>query len=188
MDRGLFREDLYYRIAVIMIKVPPLRERRDDIPLLVDYFLQKFSKAYRKQIHGIAPGAMDRLVSSPWPGNVRQLQNFLEQAVVLADADVLRERDLFVTDHPAARATAAKGLDIEPGLRLREVERRYILRTLTRVEGSRTQAAKMLGISLRALQYKLKAYMEEDGRLEEEALRVPRAQVARTRMSSMEQA
>jgi len=161
VDRGLFREDLYYRVAVIMIKVPPLRERREDIPLLVDHFIEKFSTRYQKPIRGVSTSAMDRIVSSPWPGNVRQLQNFVEQAMVLSEGDVLRERDLFVTDSPAARSASSPGLQIEPGLSLREVERRYILTTLERVRGSRTQAAKALGISLRALQYKLKAYSLE---------------------------
>jgi transcriptional regulator with PAS, ATPase and Fis domain len=168
VDSGGFREDLYYRVAVIMIKLPPLRDRREDIPMLVQYFLQKFAKAYRKTIHGIAPGAMDRIVGSSWPGNIRQLQNFIEQAVVLTDAEVLRERDLFVSDHPSVAAPAAPAtntLDLDPGLPLREVERRYILRTLSAAHGSRTAAAKMLGISLRALQYKLKAYTEENGPL-----------------------
>jgi DNA-binding NtrC family response regulator len=163
VDRALFREDLYYRVAVIMIKVPPLRERREDIPLLVDHFIDKFAARYQKSIRGVTPSAMDRIVSSPWPGNVRQLQNFIEQAVVLSEGDVLKERDLFVTDTPAPRSASAPGLQIEPGLSLREVERRYILTTLERVRGSRTQAAKALGISLRALQYKLKAYSTEQG-------------------------
>jgi DNA-binding NtrC family response regulator len=158
VDRGLFREDLYYRVAVIMIKVPALRERREDIPLLVEHFIEKFSTLYQKAIRGVSASTMDRIVASPWPGNVRQLQNFIEQAVVLSEGDVLRERDLFITDSPAPRAVGAPGLQIEPGLPLREVERRYILTTLERVRGSRTQAAKALGISLRALQYKLKAY------------------------------
>jgi DNA-binding NtrC family response regulator len=182
VDRGAFREDLYYRVAVIMVKVPPLRERREDIPLLVDYFLRRFSKIYRKGIRGIAPSAMDRVVSSPWPGNVRQIQNFLEQAVVLADGEILRERDLFVGEQPAPQGVIPKSLDIEPGLPLREVERRYILRTLGRVQGSRTQAAKMLGISLRALQYKLKAYMSEEDRSLAE-ISAPQAAVARTSMA-----
>jgi DNA-binding NtrC family response regulator len=170
-----------------MVKVPPLRERRDDIPALVQYFLQKFSKAYRKPIHGIAPGAMDRIVSSSWPGNVRQLQNFVEQAVVLTDAEILRERDLFVTDHPVPRVASGATLDIDAGLPLREVERRYILRTLTAVHGSRTRAAKMLGISLRALQYKLKAYMEEEARQPAELVKIRRAHAEGPRLSSIDQ-
>ena len=121
---------------------------------------------YQKSIRGISAPAMDRIVASPWPGNVRQLQNFIEQAVVLSEGDVLRERDLFITDSPAPRSVNAPGLQIEPGLPLREVERRYILTTLERVRGSRTQAAKALGISLRALQYKLKAYALELGEQE----------------------
>ena len=164
VDRGLFREDLYYRVAVIMIKVPALRERREDIPSLVEYFIEKFSTRYGRPIRGVSASAMDRIVGSPWPGNVRELQNFIEQAVVLSEGDVLKERDLFISDAPVSRpAASASGLQIEAGLPLREVERRYILTTLQRVRGSRTQAAKALGISLRALQYKLKAYALELG-------------------------
>jgi DNA-binding NtrC family response regulator len=159
---GEFREDLYYRVAVIMIKVPPLRERRDDIPPLVEHFLQKFSALYRKPIRTIVPAAMDRILASPWPGNVRQLQNFLEQAVVLAESDVLRERDLFIEEASrTAGSIAPSPPDFELGLPLREMERRYILRTLAHAGGNRTQAAKALGISLRCLQYKLRAYLDD---------------------------
>jgi len=186
VDRGQFREDLYYRVAVIMIKVPALRERREDIPLLVDHFIEKFSTLYHKSIRGVSASAMDRIVSSPWPGNVRQLQNFVEQAVVLSESDVLRERDLFVTDSPTSGSVSPDGLEIEPGLSLREVERRYILTTLERVRGSRTQAAKALGISLRALQYKLKAYTLELGSEQESSAPAepagPRPQIPRPQM------
>ena len=186
VDDGSFREDLYYRVAVIMIKVPPLRERRDDIPMLVEHFLQNFSQKYRKRIRGIDAGAMDRIVSSPWPGNVRQLQNFLEQAVVLSDREMLRERDLFLGEAPPVRGGIVKTFEMEPGLPLNEIERLYILRTLARLDGSRTQTAKMLGISLRALQYKLKAYMEADGRLEPTVVKMRRGRDRRA-SASMEQ-
>ena len=188
VDTGAFREDLYYRVAVIMIKLPPLRDRREDIPVLVQYFLQKFAKAYRKPIHGIAPGAMDRIVNSSWRGNVRQLQNFIEQAVALTDAEILRERDLFVSEQPMVLTPVAppgETLDLDPGLPLREVERRYILRTLTAAHGSRTRAAQMLGISLRALQYKLKAYTEEQAPLAD-APELSRPSSKVTRLTSME--
>jgi DNA-binding NtrC family response regulator len=157
-DAGLFRADLYYRVAVVMIKVPPLRERREDIPLLVSHFLERYSTAYKKPIRGVQPSAMERMMAMPWPGNIRQLENFLAQAVVLVEGDMLTERDLFVEDAPAAAAVAPS--QFEPGLPLREVERRHILRTLQRVAGNRTEAAKMLGISVRCLQYKLKAYAQ----------------------------
>jgi DNA-binding NtrC family response regulator len=159
VDAGTFRADLYYRVAVVMIKVPALRERRDDIPLLVEHFLEKFATAYKKPVRGVEPSAMERIVAMPWPGNIRQLENFLAQAVVLAEGDTLAERDLFVDD-VAAAPVASTNLQLEPGLQLREVERRYILRTLQRVQGNRTEAARLLGISVRCLQYKLKAYSQ----------------------------
>jgi DNA-binding NtrC family response regulator len=162
VDAGVFRADLYYRVAVVMIKVPALRERREDIPLLVNHFLERYSVAYKKPIRAVQPSAMDRMIGLPWPGNIRQLENFLAQAVVLAEGDMLTERDLFVEDAPSVVATAGSPLQFEPGLPLREVERRHILGTLHQVHGNRTEAAKLLGISVRCLQYKLKAYAETD--------------------------
>jgi DNA-binding NtrC family response regulator len=158
-DAGTFRADLYYRVAVVMIKVPPLRERREDIPLLVEHFLERYSAAYKKPIRGVQPSAMERMMALPWPGNIRQLENFLAQAVVLVEGDMLTERDLFLDDAPSVIAPAPAA-QFEPGLPLREVERRHILRTLQRVHGNRTEAAKLLGISVRCLQYKLKAYAQ----------------------------
>jgi DNA-binding NtrC family response regulator len=102
---------------------------------------------------------MDRMAALPWPGNVRQLENFLAQAVVLAEGDMLSERDLFVDD-PGSAHVPASGSVFEADLPLREVERRHILRTLQRVHGNRTEAARVLGISVRCLQYKLKAYTQ----------------------------
>ena len=143
-----------------MIRVPPLRERREDIPMLVEHFLTRYSAAYKKPIRGVQAGAMERMMALPWPGNVRQLENFLAQAVVLAESDILTERDLFVEEVPPLAGTPSLALQIEPDLPLREVERRYILRTLQRAQGNRTEAAKLLGISVRCLQYKLKAYAQ----------------------------
>ena len=162
VDAGAFRADLYYRVAVVMVKVPPLRERRDDIPLLVEHFLERYSAAYKKPIRGVHPSAMERMAKLPWPGNVRQLENFLAQAVVLAEGDTLSERDLFLDDGGEAPAPITSATHSEAILPLREVERRYILQTLNRVRGNRTEAAKLLGISVRCLQYKLKAYAESD--------------------------
>ena len=157
-DAGTFRADLYYRVAVVVIRVPPLRERREDIPMLVEHFLARYSAAYKKPIRGVQPSAMERMMALPWPGNIRQLENFLAQAVVLVEGDMLTERDLFVEEAPSVVGTPSSALQLEPGLPLREVERRYILRTLQRAQGNRTEAAKFLGISVRCLQYKLKAY------------------------------
>jgi DNA-binding NtrC family response regulator len=166
VEQGTFREDLYYRVAVFMLKVPPLRERTEDIPRLVDHFLRRFSALYGKRVVRVAPATLKRMMTLPWPGNVRQLENFLEQAVVLAEGDTLTDRDLFSGELPgtasppglsASSMPALSGL-FEPGLPLSEVERRHIFRTLEKVRGNRTEAARLLQISVRCLQYKLKAY------------------------------
>jgi transcriptional regulator with PAS, ATPase and Fis domain len=162
--KGTFREDLYYRVAVFMLNIPPLRERREDIPLLVDHFTEKFAVLHGKAIAGVDSRALKRLVDMPWPGNVRQLENFVEQAVVLAaEGDTLTELELFA--HHASSGTsdasshsAPSHMMYEPGLPLWEVERRHILNTLRTVGGNRTEAARLLAISVRCLQYKLKEY------------------------------
>jgi DNA-binding NtrC family response regulator len=163
--QGTFREDLYYRVAVFMIKVPALRERVEDIPLLIDNFLRKFSAVYGKPVLKVAPATLERMIALPWPGNVRQLENFLEQAVVLAEGDTLVERDLFAGDFSSMSGASANpglaGQQFEPGLPLAEVERRHLLRTLQKVHGNRTEAARLLQISVRSLQYKLKTYSRE---------------------------
>jgi DNA-binding NtrC family response regulator len=158
--QGTFREDLYYRVAVFMIKVPSLRERVEDIPRLVDHFLQRFAALYGKRVTRVAPATLKRMMALPWPGNVRQLENFLEQAVVLAEGDTLTDRDLFAGDLSSGVAAPAPVISgvFEAGLPLSEVERRHILRTLHKVHGNRTEAARLLQISVRCLQYKLKAY------------------------------
>ena len=156
---GSFREDLYYRIAVVMIQTPPLRERRGDIVLLVEHFLRKFSAAHRKRIRSVTPAAMELLTSYQWPGNIRQLENCIEQAVVLCEGDVVDVGALWLGDTAAARPTDSS-IRIRSGLTLRDVEQQYILRTLQETGGNRTRAARVLGISLRCLQYKLKAYAE----------------------------
>jgi two-component system response regulator HydG len=162
VEQGTFREDLYYRVAVFMIKVPPLRERPEDIPRLADYFLRRFADLYSKPIAKIAPATLERMIACPWPGNIRQLENSIEQAVVLADGGMLTDRDLFAGDFASAAAGASAAPDLsglfEAGLPLSEVERRHIMRTLHLTRGNRTEAARLLQISVRCLQYKLKAY------------------------------
>ncbi len=161
VEQGTFREDLYYRVAVLMIKVPPLRERPEDVHHLADYFLRRFADLYGKPVAKIAPATLERMIAFPWPGNIRQLENSIEQAVVLAEGSLLTDRDLFAGDFASA-AGAAAGPDLsgmfEAGLPLSEVERRHIIRTLHLTRGNRTEAARLLQISVRCLQYKLKAY------------------------------
>jgi two-component system response regulator HydG len=162
VERGAFREDLYYRVAVFMIKVPPLRERPEDIPRLADFFLRRFADLYGKPIAKISPATLERMIAFPWPGNIRQLENSIEQAIVLAEGGVLTDRDLFAGDFASAAASASAAPDpsglFEAGLPLSEVERRHIIRTLHLTRGNRTEAARLLQISIRCLQYKLKEY------------------------------
>jgi len=157
---GTFRADLYYRIAVVMIQLPALRERRDDIPRLVEHFLHKFSTVHRRPVPTVTPHALELLTSNSWPGNVRELENCIEQAVVLADGGTI-DVDLLSLDElePKKPASAAPAIPIS--LTLADVEQEHILRTLRAVDGRRTRAARLLGISLRCLQYKLKSYAEE---------------------------
>jgi transcriptional regulator with PAS, ATPase and Fis domain len=161
VELGTFREDLYYRVAVVVIRVPPLRERPDDIPLLVEHFLTRFSRLHNRRKLIVPPRVMDQLSSLRWPGNIRQLENFIEQAVVLADGDTLHELDLPADDAPWPDGPRPGPLGFEPELTLHEVERRHILDTLLKADSNRTRAAKLLGISVRCLQYRLKHYAME---------------------------
>src|SRR5262249_5023610 len=143
------------------------------IPLLVDHFLAKFAALYKKPLAGIEPHALKRLLALPWPGNVRQLENLLAQAAVLAEGDMLSERELFPNDGLNHSRGAVP--TYEPGLSRQEVERRHIQRTLQKVGGNKTQAARLLKISLRGLQYKLKQYPLPDSSLSRDPTRTARA-------------
>jgi DNA-binding NtrC family response regulator len=159
---GQFREDLYYRIAVVMIEVPPLRARRGDIGLLVEHFLRKFAAAHHKRVPRLTGRAQELLLGAEWPGNVRQLENCIEQAVVLSEHDTIDVDVLPLAEAAGKRGDAGKP-GLPAGLTLRDLEQQYILQTLDGVGGNRTQAARQLGISLRCLQYKLKAYRHAEG-------------------------
>jgi len=159
---GRFREDLFYRLDVVRVAVPPLRERREDIPLLVDHFLARARATLGKPVRGVDDAALGRLVAYDWPGNVRELENVLERAVILARGDRLTLADL-----PAGVAAAAAGAP-EPSARApedlslrrarRALETRLIAQALEATGGNRTHAARLLGISHRALLYKIKEY------------------------------
>jgi DNA-binding NtrC family response regulator len=154
--RGEFREDLYYRIAVARIDLPPLRDRREDVPLLVAHFLERLAVRYpHRRIHGVTARAMRALVECPWPGNVRQLEHCLESAVVQAECGLL---DLEHFPAQIQESPWASRNWLQPGLTLAELERQYLLETLERVDGNRTRAARLLGISPRGLHYKLRSY------------------------------
>jgi len=160
MREGRFREDLYYRIAVVHITLPPLHERAEDIPLLVAHFLREKAAVHRKSVRGLTSQAIEALVAYRWPGNVRQLENWIEQAVVLTDGDLIG-LEHFPGLHEEPRPAP---LPVVPArrLRLREMEKQYILETLEQTRWNRAQAARLLGISVRGLQYKLQRYLGED--------------------------
>jgi DNA-binding NtrC family response regulator len=166
LEAGEFREDLYYRLNVIEVQIPPLRERPGDIPLLTHHFLRKFADANDKEITGVSDEVLALLLAHPWPGNVRELENAMERAVVLSNEEVLG-RGHFPTLRPAAgeapalnSANAGLGVRI-PGSTLSDLEREAILRTLEAVGGSTSKAASILDISARKIQYKLKEYQQE---------------------------
>jgi two-component system response regulator HydG len=154
---GRFRDDLYYRLNVVGLEVPPLRERREDIPLLAQHFLETFAARNRKTVKGFTPQAMDRLVRAEWPGNVRELMNAVERAVVLTGADYLGEAD-FPMGAPRGADPPASSPSPAAGQPLSAVERTVILETLTAAGGNKSEAARRLGITRRTLHKKLKAY------------------------------
>ena len=158
---GSFREDLYYRLNVIEINIPPLRERPGDIPLLAQHFLSKYAAANGKEIEGLSDEIMALLLSHPWPGNVRELENAMERAVVLSS-----QSELLPVHFPTLRGSGAEpakaanptlGVRI-PGSTLAELEREAIMRTLEAVGGSTSRAASILDISARKIQYKVREY------------------------------
>ncbi len=168
---GKFREDLYYRLNVIPLKVPPLRERGGDVLLLAQHFLERFAKENHKEGLTLSPEAKELLASQKWPGNVRELMNTMERAVLLCQGQVITPQDFLLDDSawearegaPAAASVAAAAQDPLAGLptKLREAERILINRALDQTEGNRTHAAKLLGISVRTLRNKLNEYKKQ---------------------------
>src|SRR6202050_4917256 len=165
ISEGRFREDLYYRLSVIPIQLPPLRERREDIPLLARHFLETFRKVMEKPVESISPEAMSRLESSDWPGGVGELENTMERAVALETTGeitlrVLPDRIAGYSGNPAlpngAAAFPAKGVDFEK--EIAEAERRYLQCALERANGVGTQAADLLNISYRSFRHYAKKH------------------------------
>jgi len=157
IDKNEFRDDLFYRLNQAMIRLPPLRERRDDIPLLVEHFLQEAAKVHNKQVEGITPEAIRKLSGCRWPGNARELRSVIDQMVVLSDTPRLDVEDLpeqirGATDIVLASAPSTAGLTME------QMEKIHIANTLKLTGGNRERTAKMLGIGSRTLYRKLREY------------------------------
>jgi len=156
---GTFREDLYYRLNVVELKTPPLRERREDIPLLAAFFLTRLAEKNRKSVERFSPRAMDRLIRHPWPGNVRELMNTIERAVVLARSSCLTESDF------SSLAVRLQDIDADPpsstfpaDISLERIQREAIVKTLASAGGNKSEAARRLGITRKTLREKLKKY------------------------------
>src|SRR5215510_7430707 len=163
VQEGIMREDLFYRLNVLPIHLPPIRERREDIPLLIAHFLQKFSKELGKEVRGVTPEAMAVLERYHWPGNIRELENALERAIVLGAGEMLgvdslpesvrRERPM---REPEVVELPEEGLDLDATLD--DLERRYLMRALERTHGVQTKAAELLRMTFRQFRYKLQKH------------------------------
>ena len=156
MEAGRFREDLYYRLNVVNLHIPPLRQRREDIPLLAQHFLTRFSEKNRKSFKGITPQAMDRLLKYDWPGNVRELMNAVERGVVLGRSEYLDVEDLPLLVDELGKQRSVSPL--QGDLSLEEVEKSTILKALESTGGNKSEAARRLGITRKTLTAKLKKY------------------------------
>ncbi len=154
LEEGTFRQDLYYRLNVVPIDIPPLRDHKEDIPDLAKLFLDRFSRQAAKQFTGVSPEAMDMLIAFHWPGNVRELENIIERAVALSEGPVLRPSDIHLD---AVRTKPASGTAplIPEGQTLEQWEDEMIREALRRANGNKSQAARMLGLSRNALRYRL---------------------------------
>ncbi len=148
---GTFREDLFYRLNVITVSIPPLRERKEDIPELARYFLNKYSRKLSKVVNDFTAEASELLAGYRWPGNVRELENVIERAVILCETDGLGAEDLSI---PSAAAVAELGTNPS----LEEMEKNYILRVLREANGNQSKASQLLGIDRKTLYLKLKKY------------------------------
>ncbi|HPL41953.1 MAG TPA: sigma-54 dependent transcriptional regulator [Syntrophorhabdaceae bacterium] len=152
VSKGMFREDLYYRLNVVTIRIPPLRERRDDIPVFMDFFLKRYNDRHRRTIKGYTNEARDILIKGDYPGNVRQLENIIERAVVLARGEYITKEDLPMS--PADNQHTSGGIKGT----VEAMEKKMIIDALIKADWVQTKAASVIGISERMLRYKIKKY------------------------------
>jgi two-component system response regulator HydG len=157
VKEGRFREDLFYRLNVIPVHLPSLRERKEDIPLLAEHFFKIHRERNKSSLKGFLPKSLDAMIRYEWPGNVRELDNIIERAVLLARGEYISPEDL-PAPIQGAQERDLSFVSVPPGMTLREVEKEVILQTLSNAEGNRTKTAQILGISRKTLQNKLKEY------------------------------
>jgi len=165
IEEGRFREDLYYRLNVIPIDIPPLRKRRDDIPLLVNHFLQKFVAKTNKKVTSVSQEAMAILTTWNWPGNVRELENVIERAVILTNKSMIMLEDLPLSIHGSYSKIPESEDDIGEKT-LEQLEKHFILKTLEKYNWNQKKVSEILNISTTTLWRKLKAYGIEPKRKE----------------------
>ena len=155
---GRFREDLFYRLNVVPVSIPPLRERKDDLPSLAVHFLSLYREKNRKDLKEISPKALDLLIRYDWPGNIRELENCIERAVIVARGEMITPADLPPQIQALSMGKENQGILFPSGISLQEMEKALILKTLEDTGGNRSRAAEILGINRRTLQIKLKEY------------------------------
>ncbi len=157
VETGGFRQDLFFRLSVVPLELPPLRDRTEDIPQLAGHFLEQYSRKNRKDIRGIHPDALDALLAYAWPGNIRELENSLERAVILCLGEQISLQELPGAVRQAGQSSE-RPFALRPGHSLKQMEKDLIRATLAQTEGNRTRAAEILGISRQTLQNKLREY------------------------------
>jgi len=155
LEQGTFREDLYYRLNVVPIDIPPLREHKEDLPELVNHFLARFSRGNGKQVEKVTPAALKLLMDYHWPGNVRQLENTIERAVALSANPVIDVEDIALDSNSAGKGAVNNAPVLPEGITLEQWEDEIIREALRRASGNKSQAARMLGLSRNALRYRL---------------------------------
>jgi DNA-binding NtrC family response regulator len=154
LEQGTFREDLYYRLNVVPLNIPPLRERREDIPFLAEYFVHKLARANSSPVESISDAAIEKLMGYHWPGNVRELENVIERSLVLCPSDRLDAPDIRLDTAPRAPRQTADSF-LPEGVTLDEYEQAIIREALRRAQGNKSQAARLLGLTRNALRYRL---------------------------------
>jgi len=151
---GKFREDLFYRLQVMPITLPPLRERRGDVALLANFYIDQFNREFRKKTRGLSPAAVSLLEHYQWPGNVRELRNAIERAMLLVDRSYLEPQDFTLT-----RSVSPVEFVLPPdGVKLEEVERQLLVQALERAGGNQTQAAQLLGVNRDQVRYRIEKF------------------------------
>jgi DNA-binding NtrC family response regulator len=169
LEQGRFREDLYYRLNVVPISIPPLRARKEDIPFLAIHFVRKLSKDLGTSVHEISPAAVDRLLEHSWPGNVRELENTIERSLVLASGDILQPADIRIEAPRGNQVSTSQQTPLLPeGETLEHWEQMMIREALRRANGNKSQAARILGLTRNALRYRLSQMGLDNGAEESE--------------------